>query len=284
MAVRAALSSFRGSPIKIARPSLGEAMFIRIPHRFRLSLKVLFVVAVLLAVKAGVHLAGLEFVALNGLIPSLVAGAVFIMGFMLSGIVTDYKQAETMPAEIRMAMEAIYDDIRIFAERTPGVDIDGLRRILCSVVAALETGLGGSHFEKDLKAAIEYAGQLSPFFAGLERLGMVANAVVRLRNEQDVLRRCLFRIYYIQKIEFVPSAHVLMQTLVTANVLLLMFLKAEGIVETAMIFGFVSYMLIYALLLIETLEEPFRKGHHSRDDVSIFLLREFVERVSAPHA
>jgi len=39
-------------------------------------------------------------------------------------------------------------------------------------------------------------------------------------------------------------------------------------------------MFIYALYLIETLEQPFRKGHDSLDDVSLFLLREFADKLA----
>jgi hypothetical protein len=38
-------------------------------------------------------------------------------------------------------------------------------------------------------------------------------------------------------------------------------------------------MFIYALYLIETLEQPFRKDHDSLDDVSLFLLREFADKL-----
>ena len=42
---------------------------------------------------------------------------------------------------------------------------------------------------------------------------------------------------------------------------------------------FVSYMFVYALYLIEHLDQPFRTGERTVDDVSIFLLRDFVEKL-----
>jgi hypothetical protein len=255
-----------------------------IPSRYRLSVNVLAVVAALLVLKIAVHLSGLEFVTVNALIPSMVAGGIFIIGFLLSSILADYKQAELMPAEFRMAVEAIHDDIQFFTRRIQGVDLEGLRRTLLSVIAALEAGLGADNAHDELKTAIDRVNRISPLFEQLESLGMSQNELVRLRGEQDILRRCLYRVYYIQKIEFVPSAHVLVQTIVIANVFFLLFLKAEGAVEPALIFGFVSYIFIYALFLIETLEQPFRKGKHTLDDVSIFLLRDLVEKLSGPPA
>lgn len=105
-------------------------------------------------------------------------------------------------------------------------------------------------------------------------MGMAANFVVRLRSTQDVLRRAMLRIYQIQRVEFVPSVHVLVQTLVFSIVVLMLFLKTEGDPASAILFGFISYMFIYALYLVRLLEQPFAKGDGSIDDVSFFLLDE----------
>ncbi|MGH9551775.1 MAG: hypothetical protein ACRD3W_20485, partial [Terriglobales bacterium] len=247
--------------------------------RFRLFLNVVAIVAVLVAVKLAIHAFGYEFLKLDALFPSIVASSIFIIGFLLSSLIPDYKEAERTLAEIRMALEGIHDDVFHFAEKTPGVDIETLRLILAGIVTALEEGLGRMGAHSDVSAAIELADRLSPIFARLETLGMSQNFIVRLRGEQDVLRKCLYRIHYIQKMEFIPSVHVLIQTLVCATLFLLLFLKTEGSFETAFIFGFVSYMFIYALHLITVLEQPFAKGEHSIDDVSFFLLRDFAAKL-----
>ncbi len=108
---------------------------------------------------------------------------------------------------------------------------------------------------------------------------MSANYIVRLRGEQDVLRKCIYRIYYVQRMQFLPSVHVLIQSLVVATIFLLLFLQTEGSYGSAFVFGFVSYMSIYALHLIRVLEQPFRKHENSVDDVSFFLLREFAHKI-----
>jgi hypothetical protein len=103
--------------------------------------------------------------------------------------------------------------------------------------------------------------------------------MVRLRNNQDILRKNLFRMYYMQRMQFVPSVHVLVQTLVVESLFLLLFLRTENAAEPALIFGLVGCLFVYALFLIQILEQPFRKGTGSVDDVSMLLLRDFtIER------
>jgi hypothetical protein len=54
--------------------------------------------------------------------------------------------------------------------------------------------------------------KLPAIFSELEKLGLPANYVVRLHSTQDILRRSVLRIYHIQKMQFVPSIHILVQT------------------------------------------------------------------------
>jgi hypothetical protein len=242
-------------------------------RRFRLFLSVIVVVILLSLIKAGIHWLGWEFLNLNALFTSAIASAVFIIGFLLSSVLTDYKEAERLPTELRVALEAIHDDACSFAEAEPAFSAEPTREILRELLGELSLALG-KHGETDLRPVLDRADRLTDVFVEMERLGMPPNYVVRLKSEQNALRRSLFRLYQIQKIKFVPSVHILVQTLVAAITLLLLFLRTEGSPESALIFGFIAYMFTYALYLIDTLEKPFRKRNQSLDDVSFFLLRE----------
>ena len=81
--------------------------------------------------------------------------------------------------------------------------------------------------------------------------------------------------------------------MVVAIVIMMLFLKTEGDPASAMMFGFISYMFVYALYLVRLLEQPFAQGHGSLDDVSLFLLDELRESLrkslaevtsAAPHS
>jgi hypothetical protein len=247
--------------------------------RLQLFLWVFGVVVLLSALKVAVHWFGLEFLTLNTLLTSGIAGAIFILGFLLSSVLFDYKEAERLPAEIRVALEAINSDITSFATANGNGDLLADRAILANIVHRLRQGLGHVNGHSNLRPAIEEVDALARVFDDMERLGCPANYIVRLRTAQDALRRSLFRIYYIQRVQFVPSVHVLVQTLVASVILLLLFLKTEGSPESAVMFGFICYLFVYALYLIQLLEQPFLKGHSTFDDVSLFLLTEFAEKV-----
>ena len=131
----------------------------------------------------------------------------------------------------------------------------------------------------DISPVLEEIGKLAQTFGSLEAMGMAANFVVQLRNSLDILRRAVLRIYRIQRVEFVPSVHVLVRTLVVSIVVMMPFLKTEGDPTSAIIFDFISYMFVYALYLVRLLEQPFAKGHGPVDDVSVFLLDELEKQL-----
>lgn len=242
--------------------------------KFRLFFTVAVVVLALGCVKVAVHYYGLEILELNSLLTSGIGGAIFIIGFLLSSVLADYKEAERIPADIRTSIEAIDGDLEAFASINAEFDLAGCRRILLATIDTLRSGLGHARDHKDIPPVLAEIGKLTPIFGRLESMGMTANFVVRLRMTQDVLRRSMLRIYQIQRVEFVPSVHVLVQTLVFSIVAMMLFLKTEGDPASAIMFGFISYMFVYALYLVRLLEQPFAKGHGSVDDVSFFLLDE----------
>lgn len=258
--------------------------------KFRLFFTVAAVVLALGCVKAAVHYYGLEILELNSLLTSGIGGAIFIIGFLLSSVLSDYKEAERIPADIRTSIEAIYGDLKSFASSNADFDLEECREILLATIDKLRVGLGHARDHKDIPPVLAEIGRLTPILGRLESMGMTANFVVRLRTTQDVLRRSMLRIYQIQRVEFVPSVHVLVQTLVFSIVAMMLFLKTEGDPASAIMFGFISYMFVYALYLVRLLEQPFAKGHGSVDDVSFFLLdeleadlrRSLNEQVSSP--
>jgi len=251
----------------------------RFAKKFRLFFVVAAIVVCLSIVKAAIHWFGLEFLTLNTLLTSGIAGAIFILGFLLSSVLADYKEAERIPTEIRVALEAIHSDVASFAEAGGKVDLRACRVMLKNIVHLLREGLGHTHDHSNLQPVLDQVEGLSSIFVQLEQLGFPANYIVRLRTAQDSLRRAVSRIYHIQKVQFVPSVHILAQSLVASIILMLLFLKTEGSPESALMFGFISYLFVYALYLIRVLEQPFQKGHNTFDDVSLFLLTEFAERL-----
>lgn len=236
-------------------------------------------VGVLIAIKFGLHAAGLEFLGVNTLFSSAIGGAVFILGFLLAGIIADYKEAEKVPAELRASLENIVEEGRVFRLTKNDFDEQKMRVSTGQIIRNFFRGLSHEGNHNDLRPCLDAIDSLSDSFLEMEKLGMPPNYVTRLKTEQGNLRRIVLRVYHMQWTQFIPSAHFLAMSLVGLVILLMLFIKSEGTPESTVIFAVISYLFLYVARLIQIIEQPFREGHQSQDDVSLFLLHEFEEKL-----
>lgn len=247
--------------------------------RFGIGVNTILFVATLVILKIFIHQMGLDFFVVNTLFSSVIGGVVFITGFLLSGIIADYKEADKIPSELRSSLETIWEEAKLFHRKTEKFSLSGLKETLLHIVRNFFAGLGhdGEHYK--LEPCVASVNALSKSFAEMEKLGMPPNYIVRLKGEQSAVRRSILRVYHIQRTSFLPSAHILAESLTLGAIALLLFLKTEGSPESYFLFGFISYLFLYVRMLIRTIEKPFRQGHKTMDDVSLFLLHEFEKQL-----
>jgi len=85
-------------------------MLIRHFKRWRIALESASIVVVIICIKLVIEHFGWEFVSINPLFTSIIAGGIFLFGLILAGTLADYKESEKIPAEIISACESIYEE------------------------------------------------------------------------------------------------------------------------------------------------------------------------------
>jgi hypothetical protein len=70
---------------------------VTVSRRYRLLIRASSLVILVVAGKLLVHLLGWEVLSVNPLFSGIVAANVFLMGFLLSGVLSDYKESERLP-------------------------------------------------------------------------------------------------------------------------------------------------------------------------------------------
>lgn len=250
----------------------------RIKH-FNIAITTIGWVILLILIKYLIHFFKWEFLEINTLTGSAIAGATFICGFLLSGLITDYKEAEKIPSELRASLENIFEEGQLFKKGKTTFKILRLKETLKKVISNFFLGISHEQNHINLKPCLQSIDELSQHFYEMEQLGMPPNYLVRLKTEQGNIRRSVLRVLHIQRTQFIPSAYILGQSIVCLIVFLLLFIKSEGSPESFVLFGFISYMFLYIVRLITKIEQPFQEGEFSRDDVSLFLLHDFEDKL-----
>lgn len=235
-------------------------------RRRRLLVTTIPPVLAIVAIKLALDRLGWEFISVSPLHTSIVAGALFIVGLMLAGTVSDYKESERLPTETAAAMESIYREGAYVKVLHPEFDLARLADTLAHIPHTFRDDL--VHGSQHTVATVE---RLTDSFLEMDRLGVPPNYIARLKQEQALVVRNLMRVDYIQRIAFLPSAYTLIETIVALLVALLLFTR---IVDTrltdAILVGFMSFVFIYILRLLRMLDTPFRAARAGLDDVSLF--------------
>ena len=236
---------------------------------FRIFLIALFVTAAAVTLKYFLHLFGVEIFEPTSLHNSVISSVIFVIGFVLSATIADYKESERIPAEFASTIENMYEDARAIHATYPKFDIAAFRHDLTDILTAFRAGT-----RINRKGARREIGELNDSFTEMESAGVPANFIVKLKTQQATLLRLLFRVNYIQRIKFIPSAFILIRSLVGLVIIFLMLTNIEPFYGGLTLTGMLTFILIYMMILIQTVSVPFHDEGKTRDDVSLFLLKE----------
>lgn len=243
--------------------------------KYKILRETVVLVLLILIVKVVLSHYGWEFISTSALLTSIISGSVFVLGFILSGTYRDYKESEYVPVSITAAVESIHNDAILFRkEYGSKFNYQELNKILKSILEL---------FRKDLiahtKKSYFKTNELTLVFDKLEKMGVPANYIVKLKQDQNTILRGILRVNYIQKIQPIPSAFILVQSIVVGLVFTLLFTKMDSIVNELMAIGFITFIFIYMLKLIRVLEKPFHEEGATMDDVSLFHIKEQHRRL-----
>ena len=245
---------------------------------YRVAAETVAIVAVLVAIRAVIWNLGVTGMSTTALTSSVIGGGVFVMGLVLAGTLSDYRDAERAPTDIAASLYALLREAEAMNRVWAKPDLAVLRKRLIAVVTSLRSDINAGN-TRDCQEAVE---DVSASLLELEESDVPANYIVRLRAEQAALRRATLRMYHIQREEFLPSAKAMITSLVAIILAMLMFTDMGGRVESLVTVGFLAFFFVYLLRIIDVISKPFKVGRErTDDDVSLFLLTEFVVHAHA---
>jgi hypothetical protein len=245
-----------------------------INNRRRLLLRVSAIVAVIIGAKLLVHFLGWEIISINPLFSGIIAANVFLMGFLLSGVLSDFKESERLPGELSACLENLAQEVSGIRIAKPEAKV-GPCLILLSLMS--QDILNWFYKKHHTAILLEHVNDLTPQFATMEQWTQ-ATLVARLKQEQGNLRRTLIRIHTIRETSFVPSGYILADLVTILLCLGLILAKIEPFYESLFFVCVISYLMIYLLMLIRDLDNPF--GYYDRESSEDVSLKPLVDTVS----
>lgn len=246
------------------------------PNRYRLLLRVSAFVGFIIAAKLVAHTYGWEVISINPLFSGIIAANVFLMGFLLNGVLSDFKESERLPGELSASLENLAQEVIGIKLAKPEAEVGPC---LNSISQLGQDILGWLHKKQRTSELMESLNSLTGHFATMEQWTQ-ATLVARLKQEQSNLRRSLTRIHTIRETSFISSGYLLSDLITTLLCAGLVLAKIDPFYESLFFVTVISYLMIFLLFLIRDLDNPF--GYYeqaSSEDVSLKPLMDTANRL-----
>jgi hypothetical protein len=252
----------------------------RIPNRRRLALlgKISLGVAVLIAAKRLIHDLGWDVLGLSPLFLALVLSTVFLLLFVLSGVLDDYKESEKIPGKIASCLDSLHMELALIHDQLPGKNLEHTQASVVHLGQALIDWLLDRIPAEQLRQDYQRCQKL--VYTSSLALATPSLLQARLMQHLEVLLSLINRVEVIQNTTFVISVY-WMAYLSTALVCLgLIFTRVTSAIESVFFMVVVSFVLLFLLHLIGDLDQPFGfSNEDSTEDVSLDALLLCLKRL-----
>ena len=232
-----------------------------INSRWSLALKTIPYVVVIIFLKFIAHYFSYEFLALSSLFTAIISANIFLIGFLISGTLVDYKESEKLPGDLSASLETMADEgLIIYKNQKSREAKEYLLRLSRFNKSLVEW------FYKKIKtsALMDQLVSFNDDFLAFESQTQ-ANFIVRLKQEQNSIRKMIKRIHTIRETSFLVTGYAIAEIITFFLVAGLIFIKMDPFYESVFFVSFVSFILIYMIYFIKDLDNPF--GYSEEDSL-----------------
>ena len=207
----------------------------------------------------------------------IITSTALVIGFMLAGIMADYKEGEKLPADLACALQSIDDCINADIPQLNETQFATLKQLNTQLYAAVMSWL----FNRE---------NAENCYALMQKIIVAEGSSVAFKNNViksiDGLRRNITRLDVIRRTDFIKTGYALLEVFVTITLSLLVFAHFKNQIAQYVVVGAISLVYIYMIRLIRDLDNPFdykQNGDYSgAAEVDYFPLTEAEKRLTSP--
>jgi uncharacterized protein YutE (UPF0331/DUF86 family) len=209
----------------------------------------------------------------------ILTAGIFLIGFMLSGTLSDYKESEKIPGEIATTLETLEDTLEVVSTTKTQLDLNAMRKGLMTITNSIVDYLMK---RIDSQALFEHLHQFNTISQELDKAGVAPPIISRVISEQHNLRKTMTRTMVISKTGFLAIGYALLEILLVVIACLLMAANFKTLIAEVVVTF--SVMLVYAYMyrVIKDIDDPFEYQSETftgAAEVPLFPLIEYRERL-----
>ena len=236
-------------------------------HKHVLTVRVIPIALVAMAVKLIFNQLGWDAMPLSSLAGTIVSANVFLLGFLISGSLPDYKESEKIPGEMSASLDTLADEMIILHHNKKVPVAKLFLEHLAELADTIDKWFLKKAKTRDVMAAIN---GLNRHLAELESHTQ-ANFITRMKQEQNNIRKMVIRVHTIRSTTFIATAYAIAEVFTAIVIVGLLFMDLGPLPESLFFTGAIAFLLCYMIALIKDLDNPFHYHENSHLDDEIAL-------------
>jgi predicted membrane chloride channel (bestrophin family) len=248
--------------------------------KWKILIQVIPIILAILLIKSLFHYFEIEMMELNALFTSLVGATIFLIGFLISGVLSDYKESEKIPGEITSALKNILDDSLTLKHQCSEETYQNFITFQKSFANNIKSWL---YKEISTSALLNQINDLNAIIIQLDKNGVQGNYLIRIKNEMSTIRKNLLRIETIRETDFISSAYAIVESMAFVISAGLIFIKIEPFFAALFFTVLVTFLIIYMIILIKDLDDPFdyQSNGESGTEISLDIFNQHLDYINA---
>lgn len=222
-------------------------------RRWKLAVKTIPFIVVIILLKLTSHYLGWEFLSLNSLFTAIISANIFLIGFLISGVLVDYKESEKLPGDLASSVATMADEGFILYQAKKSEEA---KRYLKDIIRFNKNLIDWFYKKEKTENLLEKLFSFNNYFLAFENQTQ-ANFIARLKQEQSLIRKMIIRIHTIRETSFLGTGYAIAEIITFILVAGMIFIKIDPFYESVFFVSFVSFILIYMIYFIKDLDNPF---------------------------
>jgi uncharacterized membrane protein YtjA (UPF0391 family) len=236
-------------------------------------------VLLLCGIKLVVHYLGLERISVNPLFSAMVASTVFLLSFLLTGVLQDFKESEKIPGELATSLQSLILEIQAIKAYHPESHLAEALQAVSGLGIALVDWLK-ERITTDQMLLCHQQVHVEVVLAAVQFKGDASTLRGRLMQDMAIILQKINRVQTIRDTTFVPLVYWMADIAALFLFGGLIMARSENLAESVFFLAVISFIVILLLRLIDDIDNPFGLSDlDSAEDVSIELLEKAVLRL-----
>lgn len=250
-------------------------------RKYKLFYKALPVAIIFFMLKVAVHYSAIECIPSNlmSMLPTILTSIVFVLGFLLAGVIADYKESEKIPNDLSASFQAIWQEVYLHYQTKPS---ERLKRFLTNFPKEAQALLFRFFVSND-KTALKVLDTWATSLHSFDGNEMASIYVNRLKVELLAIRKTFNRVRVIKKTDFLPSVFTTIRIIVCLFLGVFLFLDITPWWGGAILPALFAFMIFIILYVIQDIEDPFEYSGESLkgkgDEVDMSILTETINNL-----